>query len=608
MSIQHTGVTAQNLTHQLPDCYDTDLDCPTLSDILAESAQFALEPPRAETLPFREQEALFDSVQLALRKVDLEGAFDDIPNTLAKLWHCQSQYLIQAVEALANGSRNPSLRLVYGRTGVLTFFLRLIASINTEDTLILHCLRLIGNSCADTTETGLCVAKADLDDNRASSTPYTYAILRHLLRPELIKVVIPVIYNLCIDYEPAQIQLAVNKIVHILLTLLEDNAFGDEVEYVYELIELVGEQGIDSSPDGTISLLLDLLLKKDDQTLYNCLVAYLNKKPDVCMRFIPAIISVLEQSDPQTLAQTRLKINHGLAELSDSPLFAQLYPLDSSLSQTLRSWVTSSDDQLQICACIMLGNLARSDDICVAMVRAGIHKDLIAVLETNTRGAVLHSAIGFLKNLAIASDNRLLLGAIIPVLPKLWSHETVPQVQLAATSIARQLILQPKNIDLILQPISHDETHLSLLLALCQKTDSIPIKTEIGRIVASLCRSLGPVDRLTRHRDIALPLGAMVNQTQWPVVRSEGWFALAFMASVRAGAEAVIHGLNGFSLIEQTLAAEAPDTDEIQWRKDRDNIVVLVQELLKNQPDMTAPVNSVLRGLIKSHVSRYVFD
>jgi hypothetical protein len=252
-----------------------------------------------------------------------------------------------------------------------------------------------------------------------------------------------------------------------------------------------------------------------------------------------------------------------------------------------------------------------------------IHKELIAVLKTDVRGAVLHSALGFLKNLAIASDNRLHLGeaGIIPAIARLWSYETLPQVQLAATSIARQLVISSvENISRILEPVvslpeenesdntdnDSEKIYLSLLLALFQKTDSTPIKTEIGRIVASLSRTLVPKSKASEQHDpsvhslldrlftlpegIALPLGAMVTQTQWPVVRSEGWFALALMASTKPGAEAVIHGLQeieGFSLIEQTLKAEEPAADsevnEVQWRKDRDNIIVLVQELLKNQ-------------------------
>lgn len=356
-----------------------------------------------------------------------------------------------------------------------------------------------------------------------------------------------------------------------------------------------------------------------------------NRFQDICIskRIVPDILSVLKKSlffntptsgdDAKALIQSQLKINQALAELSASPLFAEMYHLDDPLSQTLKSWLSSSEDQLQICACIMLGNLARSDDICVTMVKElQIHEELIAVLNSNAGGATLHSALGFLKNLAIAGDNKISIGeaGIIPAIARLWNYETAPQVQLAATSLARQLVnYSMENISRLLQPATTsagvnendgERTYLSLLLALFERSDSTPILTEIGRITASLCRTIIPkykageqsdfsvdslLDRLfTHHEGIASPLGAMVTQTQWPVVRSEGWFALALLASTKTGAEAVINGLqkiDGFSLIEQTLSVEEPASDKeagkYQWRKDRDNIVVLVQELLKNK-------------------------
>ncbi|KAJ0422547.1 armadillo-type protein [Aspergillus carlsbadensis] len=629
------------------------LACPLLEDIFPESARLppCLEPPQTESFPLNEQESLL-SIQSALKKLEsapdavvLEG----VPGILTKLWDCQSQYLVQATEALANGSRNPSLRAVYGQVGILSFFLRLVASKEaTNSRLVLHSLRLIGNSCADTDENREIVVK----------DKYTFAILRHLLRLELIPVVIPVVYNMCMDFEPAQSQLAADKIVYILLRLIRDDAFrGNDglLEYVYELIELVGEQeqGINNSPDGTLSLLTALALGKDVELelsqfscLASCLAAYLNNErfQNICLsqHLLPDVLSLLERSlsfnrtssvaDAQAITQSRLKINQALAETSGSPLFAELYPIDSRLSQTLKSWLTSTDSELQICACVMLGNLARSDEVCVAMVRdLKIHVELIAVLNSNARGAVLHSALGFLKNLAIASDNReyLVESGIIPAISRLWDYETVPQVQLAATSIARQLINSSvENISRLLQPVNatpssvnnttsstdkdgddSQQTYISLLLALFTKADSTPIKTEIGRIVASLCRTLVPKsssseqeDRndallldglLIRHSGIALPLGAMITQTQWPVVRSEGWFALALMASTKAGAEAVVYCLgeiDGFALIEQALGAGKPgeadsEMERVQWRKDRDNIVVLVQKLLRNEPD-----------------------
>ncbi|KAI9373974.1 armadillo-type protein [Aspergillus egyptiacus] len=673
MRLNHEKDAMQGANNLLPDNHAQHtemLHCPSLNKLFAELQQLppAIDSPRNESLPVEEQEALLGIVEDALKKAEQScdaTVFEEVPSTLSKLWDCQSPYLVQATEALANGSRNPSFRPVYGQTGILSFFLRLIASKKaTEDDLVLHCLRLIGNSCADTDENRATVVK----DN------YTSSVLLQLLRPKLIQVVIPVIYNTCIDFEPAQTQLAANKVVYILLKLAKDGAFHDSdglLGYVYDLIELVGEQeqGIENSPDATISLLTALALDREADIspiqfccLANTLVAYLNNErfQKICISrvMVADILSVLQHSfsfnsaisseDAQAFAQSRLKLNQALAELSASPLFAEVYPLDSALSQTLKTWLTSTEDQLQICSCIMLGNLARSDEVCETMVKQlKVHKELIAILKSKARGAVLHSALGFLRNLAIASDNRLYLGeaGIIPAIASLWGYETVPQVQLAATSIARQLVIaSAENISRLLEPPTASsgeyasnagdsdskETYLSLLLALFEKTDSTPIKTEIGRIVASLCRTLVTkpqpgeqgqteakplLDRLfALHKGIALPLGAMATQTQWPVVRSEAWFALALMASTEDGAKAAVHCLreiDGFALIEKALSAEGPsedgERDKVQWSKDLDNIIVLVQEVLKNDPDaVDASSKTILQDLMEGHVSKYL--
>lgn len=391
-------------------------------------------------------------------------------------------------------------------------------------------------------------------------------------------------------------------------------------------------QGVENSPDGTILLLMELAIDEETvfehyATLVNCLATYLEKErfQNACVSngMVERLLSILQRSfsieidpsskeDTQALAQARLKINQALGEVSASPLFAQRYPLDSPLSQTLKAWVVASEEQLQICACVMLGNLARSDEVCQVMVRdLKIHEELVSVLNSDARGAVLHSALGFLKNLAIAGDNRpsLAEAGIIPAVSRLWAYESVPQVQFSAATIARQVIISSMdNISGLLAPLSEDpdspdnrRTYLSLLLSLFEKTDSSPIKTEIGRSIASICRTVSPkardgdekatslLDRFySLHEGVARPLGAMVTQDQWPVVRSEGWFALALMATTTPGCAAVADCLQNeevIELLQKTVAStgDAEETDKSQVAKDRDNIFVLVQELLKNE-------------------------
>lgn len=365
----------------------------------------------------------------------------------------------------------------------------------------------------------------------------------------------------------------------------------------------------------------------------NCLMSMLENKrfQDVCIsrRMVSVVLSLLTRAialgasasadDTQLLAQLQLKINQTLSEVSASPLFAEVYPLESDLSLLLKSWLSSTDDQLQICSCVMLGNLARSDEVCQLMVQElKIHEDLIAILKGEARGAVLHSALGFLKNLAIAGNNRLYLGAagIIPVLSRLWNYETVPQVQFAATSIARQMVISSiENITLLLETFSEnhtnpsqESTYLSLLLLLFKKSDSVPIKTEIGRLVASICRTLVPkaraqdllavslLDRLfTMHEDVAFPVGGMIVQSQWPVVRSEGWFALALMAFSNQGAIAAINCLQKmdlFSSLEEMVGKDSSgDAEEQQSNNDRDNAIVLAKELLQHDVSHYKPSN-----------------
>jgi hypothetical protein len=114
MSSENIGVATQGLAEELLGTLAQNTEglyCPSLAEIFSESAQLspAIEPPQAGLLPLHEQEALFRSVEDALKQADRRTdavVFEGVPRVLFKLWNCQSQYLVQATEALANGSRN----------------------------------------------------------------------------------------------------------------------------------------------------------------------------------------------------------------------------------------------------------------------------------------------------------------------------------------------------------------------------------------------------------------------------------------------------------------------------------------------------------------------
>jgi hypothetical protein len=87
------------------------LACPSLKEIFPESAQLppCLEHPQTDSLPLHEQQESLLFIQNALKKQESAPdavVLESVPGVLTKLWNCQSQYLVQATEVLANGSRN----------------------------------------------------------------------------------------------------------------------------------------------------------------------------------------------------------------------------------------------------------------------------------------------------------------------------------------------------------------------------------------------------------------------------------------------------------------------------------------------------------------------
>jgi hypothetical protein len=146
------------------------------------------------------------------------------------------------------------------------------------------------------------------------------------------------------------------------------------------------------------------------------------------------------------------------------------------------------------------------------------------------------------------------------------------------------------------------------------------------------------------HPDIGRPLGFMVSQTKWPVVRSEGWFVFALMARYPEGAQCIsdlmqdiavfqplVELLTGKTFLENKpislpsseLSAVSPGEragEGMSWlgqtpesakspgagqeaemaRIDKENALVLISELLKNRgSEMAVMRRALFEDLLK---------
>lgn len=137
---------------------------------------------------------------------------------------------------------------------------------------------------------------------------------------------------------------------------------------------------------------------------------------------------------------------------------------------------------------------------------------------------------------------------------------------------------------------------LAEFLRIYAAAEELPTKTEIARTIAGVLRTLNSsptaaypeLETALYKHSIARPLWDMVLQDKWPVVRSEGLFALALMA--RGAAEEVWRGCGEAE--EKVLRALE--------EKDLDNGVILVAEVKKRlEGEVEDRVDELLAGLLQ---------
>ncbi|KAH6707768.1 armadillo-type protein [Leptodontidium sp. MPI-SDFR-AT-0119] len=582
------------------------------------------EPPKeVEAMGDDEEEEDVDLEDQQRRTERLKGVL----SLLAQLWWADSDQIDLVAEKLADGSRDPKWRIPLGDSGVLNFFLEIFSGHILRHTLKIHVLRLIGNSCADTDE----------NRERVVASNYLSSVVLQLQDVTLIAFVIPVLYNICIDYEPAQKQASESFLTRELIDLISSPGFNDSrafLGYACKLLDLMVAQASDKehAPESTAIVLLriaadrELPVDMDDFiAVVNTALAFLQHEKfqkalvaqgaldgalavlvDSYTRFdshpsIPTIgsASPSDQDDAKALSQMRSNFNQVLSDVSALPEFQEAYPVTSPFSSSLRRWLSSPQLQLKVCACIMLGNLARSDATCEEFVHVSqVHKLLINILVDAIDSQLLHAAIGFLKNLALPVKNKEVLGdaGLFEVLPRLWAMDILQPIQFSAISLARQLTIGNfNNVRRVCKRLSEDQdspsynrTKLSLLIALFERTDVEPVKMEIARLVTSICRVFNTgagrsadeaetkrIQKVffTRHPDVGRPLSFMVSQTKWPVVRSEGWFVFALMARTEEGSQCIsdmlqdvvvfrplVEMLTGKALVDYTPSSSSPSS------------------------------------------------
>lgn len=319
-----------------------------------------------------------------------------------------------------------------------------------------------------------------------------------------------------------------------------------------------------------------------------------------------------------------VRLVNSLSAISASDAFVRNFKLRSPVVKKIKSKLLSlATSPSTVCACVMLGNLATSDQVCIDMVEdMGLHLTLIGVLSSRREPALLYAAAGFMRHLAFPEANRSVLGesGLIETCCRLLSNKD-PSVRGEAAAILCKVVsnnfpniekvvyeAMPENTTPAQLPGVEVPVHPTILYQIVTQAlvPSAPLPSttmknpmiEIGRTIIAILRYLRradaeeDVDAVARHMFktpvVARPIARLVRQRFYADARSEGLLGLGLMAQSHEGAVCVVEEMKSDSglleaikefAVEQKNQGQKSDTAA---GRDYQNAVVLLHGLATN--------------------------
>lgn len=322
----------------------------------------------------------------------------------------------------------------------------------------------------------------------------------------------------------------------------------------------------------------------------------------------------------ETSVVIMVRLASSLAAISASDAFVNSFTSHCPLMEKVKSKLLSADaSPFQICACVMFGNLANSDRVCIDMVEdMGLHEPLIRILSTGRESALLYAAAGFMRHLTFPEVNRSSLGqaGLIETCCRLLAGND-PAVRGEAAAIICKLVSNNlSNIERVVHGnipegvAAIDAEGIALparptilyyivtqALAPSAPLPSTTMKNpmiELGRSVVSILRYIGQ-SKVQQDVDVvahsvfatpavARPVARLVRQRFYADARSEGLLGLGLMAQSPEGAACVLREMQadgGLLKAIQEFAVEQKGGQENNEAAGRDyqNAVVLLHGL-----------------------------
>ncbi|KAF2111637.1 armadillo-type protein [Lophiotrema nucula] len=564
----------------------------------------------------------------------------------------------RSVEVLGTAvGKQDQWQSVYLENGILEYAVNQLDLSKTPLNLVKQCLRVIGN----------CVA--DNDINRECIVEYLETIIWCLEEPKLVVTTLAVVFNLCNDYGPAQAEAARIRLDNTVAKRLIQNTIPEgAIDYAAELLawtveKLTPAQLKDNVSLTTLERLIELSMKQEEHEddededhyqQFEALCAHLLQDPELHQKagateipetlfdlildlesklsgseLLDILTALSTQRDPETpltentTSIVLVQLINAQCSISASDAFLEQYTLRTMFVEKVRSELMKDGFRPStVCVCVILGNLATSDEACIKMVQEmSIHKKLIDILANSEVPALSYAAAGCIRHLTFPEQNRNTLAeaGLINVCCRLLEKNDPSTRGEAAAILAKSVANNMENIKRVIyekaaasdnefsatNDASINSTILNHIvtqaLAPSGALPSTSMKNpmiELGRTIVAILRYLRQdsphEETATLTRDvfavphIARPVARLARQRFYAEARSEGLLGLGLLAQSPEGAACVIEELKadeGLLVALKEFVSEQKEggrQGEMSLGRDRQNAIVLLHGLSKN--------------------------
>ncbi|KAF9114169.1 hypothetical protein BGX27_011525 [Mortierella sp. AM989] len=475
-------------------------------------------------------------------------------------------------------------------------------------------------------------------------------VLKHTTHADAIKTACGALLNTTMAYEPAQSKVIELDTIEQLLKVLKSDLEENETSMTIASRVIANLSELDSGSQSVIKfdgikIVVQLLQKacKDVDNYMDLIDASTDILSAVITKdsaqlaiqqggLLPPLLDILEHASTLDDGKTEEEkkeddkrfgvTKSSLLEVIVSTTLADgnMVPIfnDKEVMNTFLRWLQIADrEDLQTCASLCIGNVARSDDHCVKLVHEyQAVEPLIHVVRKATDLKASHAATGVLRNLALPEKNREIMGdagVIQACFPLLKKDNAVP-LQANIVGILKRLCLSSSNnvirvisgrepyetLSSTLSTEGDFETPMSTLVELIERTDDFALKSEGTRTLCNLIKvtwgsesmrefddnSVAALKQTLNKTDVVLQIAAMTRNPKYLVLQNEGVIALTLLVTSPAQEKnAVLEALVSTTLDPQP-PTEVISSEEGESQPQAPAALTLLESLLsliKNQ-------------------------